>query len=140
MKVLYSNIFIIILMCFYGFAISLEKTETLWARYVLCISWVLLFGFSFLGQGNVYRTKFILAVDTIIAVVIFMVYIYLYLKSMLWWHYVGSIIAIFTFFYMTIKYVPDPSPTYEWLVNIWHLWVILMIFLVPNSLEENKLF
>jgi hypothetical protein len=127
-------------MCFYGFAISLEKTETIWARYVLCISWVLLFGFSFLGQGNVYRTKFILAVDTAIAIVIFLVYLYLYLKSMIWWHYVGSILAIGVFFYMTMKYVPDPSPEYEWIVNIWHLWIILMIFLVPNTLEENKLF
>jgi hypothetical protein len=127
-------------MCFYGFSVSFVKTETLWAKYTLCIFWALLFILANLGQGNIYRTKFILWLDVFIAICVLLIYAYLYFWSIMWWEFFGAILIGLTFFVLTTFYAIHPSEEYIWVTNIWHMFVILIIFLVPNSLEESKWF
>ena len=136
---IYSIIFVIIMMCFYGFATSTFIKEPF--NYILCVLWGLLAIAASLNQGNVYRSSLTMWLDIFIAVTIMTVYTFLFWNTMTWWHKVGGILSAIVFIYIRVFQVSDLDLNqYVWVVNVWHAWVIIMIFLVPYSLSEGHMF
>ena len=136
---IFSIIFVIILMCFYGFATSTFIGEPF--NYIMCVLWCLMAIAASLNQGNIYRNTWTRWADILCGSTIFLIYSYLYWTTMTWWHKAGGILAIVTFFYIRIVHVRRLDFTeYVWAVNVWHLWVLIMIFLVPYGLPEGHMF
>lgn len=136
---IYSIIFVIIMMCFYGFATSTFIKEPF--NYILCVLWSLMAIAASLNQGNVYRSSLTMWSDIFIAVTIMTVYTFLFWNTMTWWHKVGGILGAIVFIYIRVFQVSDLDLNqYVWAVNVWHAWVIIMIFLVPYSLSEGHMF
>jgi len=56
-------------------------------------------------------------------------------------HYVSGILALAAFLTVHYKYLDKLSvEEYVWSVNIWHLWIMIQIFVVPYSIPEGPLF
>jgi len=136
---IFSIIFVIIMMCFYGFATSTFIQEPF--NYIMCVLWCLLAIAASLNQGNIYRNRLTMWSDIIIAVTIMIIYTFLFWNTMSWWHKAGGIIGAMVFIYIRVFQVSELDLNeYVWTVNVWHAWVIIMIFLVPHSLEEGHMF
>jgi len=140
-KPLYSIVFLNLAMCFFGFSISFTKMTILWARVALCCLWVLLFVAASCNQGHMYWNACTQWSDRIIAILILMLYTVAYWYTMEWWHYVSGILALAAFLTVHYKYLDKLSvEEYVWSVNIWHLWIMIQIFVVPYSIPEGPLF
>lgn len=134
----FSIVFLNIIMSFYGFATSYSNIELEWARITLCCLWVGLLIAASLNQGNIFANIYTKSADIAIALGIMAMYGYLYWQSMLWYHKVGGILAASS--YLTIRIVFELSVgETQNLVNLWHIVVITLIFMVPYSLKEDPL-
>jgi len=133
-----SIIFLNIIMSFYGFATS-YNIEIEWAKILLCSLWVGLAIAASLNQGNIYKNVFTKVADIVIAVGIMFMYGYLYWVSMEWYHRVGGILAASSYLLIRVFFETDVGETQN-LVNLWHIVVITLIFMVPYSLKVDPMF
>lgn len=136
---IFSIIFVIILMCFYGFATSTFIGEPF--NYIMCVLWCLMAIAASLNQGNIYRNRLTMWSDIAIAITIMSIYTFLYWTTMTWWHKTGGIMGAVIFVYIRVFQLSELDlREYVWAVNVWHLWVLIMIFLVPYGLPEGHMF
>ena len=137
---LYSVIFMNIMMCFFGFAVSFTRTSIEWARITLSILWITMLVASTLNQGMVAHNAFTRMFDHLNALALQVMYVILYWKTMEWWHIASGIVAVTCFlvfwFFLLEKATVNQ---YVNIVNLWHLWVMIQVFLIPYSLEEDPL-
>lgn len=137
---LYSIIFLNIMMCFFGFSVSFTRTDTEWARITLCVLWCLMLFASSLNQGHLYMNICTRMFDICNAIVLLVVYTILYWYTMEWWHVASGILSIITFTVIHLFFIDTCTLTqYVNVINIWHLWVMLQIFLIPYTIPEGKL-
>ena len=134
----FSIIFLNIIMSFYGFATS-YNIEIEWAKILLCSLWVGLAIAASLNQGNIYKNSYTKVADIVIAVGIMFMYGYLYWESMEWFHKVGGILAASSYLLIRVVFQTDVGETQN-LVNLWHIVVITLIFMVPYSLKVDPVF
>ena len=134
----FSIIFLNIIMSFYGFATSYSNIELEWAKIMLCSLWIGLAIVASLNQGNIYKNKYTKGADIVIALTIMGMYTYVYWYSMKWYHKVGGILAATSYLSIRIFFKTDVGETQN-LVNLWHIVVITLIFMVPYSLKEDPI-
>tara|TARA_B100000925_G_scaffold247370_1_gene197769 strand:- start:1059 stop:1502 length:444 start_codon:yes stop_codon:yes gene_type:complete len=134
----FSIIFLNIIMSFYGFATSYSNIDLEWAKITLCSLWVGLVIAASLNQGNIYKNLYTKVADIVIAVGIMGMYTYLYWNSMQWYHKTGGVLAATSYLSIRIFVRTDVGETQN-LVNLWHIVVITLIFMVPYSLKEDPI-
>lgn len=138
---LYSIIFLNLCLCFFGFSVSFVNMSTEWGRVTVCTLWVLMFFLSSGNQGFAWSNLFTIWGDRAVAVAILILYSYFYWNTMEWWHWTSGALALLGYTLIGTIYRDELKVNqYTNLVNIWHLWVMLQIFLVPYSLPEGPLF
>lgn len=137
---LYSIIFLNVMMCFFGFSVSFTRTDTQWARITLCILWCTLFFAATLNQGHVYMNIYTRVFDMCNAVGLLVMYTVLYWYTMEWWHVASGILSAIIFILFHGLFIDKCTLTqYVNIINLWHLWVMLQIFLIPYTIPEGKL-
>ena len=109
-----------------------------WEKAVLSLSYCLLLVAASMNQGLINRWWQTL--DIVAANAIILLNVYFWALTMEWYHWLigGSLVVYFIiynsqFFKLTVRW-------YEIHTNIWHLGVVLMIYLVPLQLEQKNLF
>lgn len=138
---LYSIIFMNIMMCFFGFSVSFTRTNIEWARITLSTLWITMLVASTLNQGMLYHNVFTRWFDHLNAFALQVLYIILYWKTMEWWHIGSGIVAVTSFLGFQIFFLEKATLSqYINIVNLWHIWVMIQIFLIPYSLAEGPLF
>ena len=135
--ILYSVILIINFMCVIGIVTATFLNEP-WEQTILSLAYGLLLWFASMNQGLINRWYALL--DIITANAIFLLNLYFFALAMEWWHYlIGGLFILFFFIYNYYS-AKLTVPLYEICTNIWHVGVILMIYLVPLSLKQKNLF
>ena len=124
-------------MCVLGIATAMFL-EQAWERTILSLCYSVLFVASSMNQGLIDKAWHDL--DFSMALAILMLNIYFWGLAMSWWQYAvgGSFIL-----YFLMSFAVHATLTVHWYeihTNVWHMGVILMIYLVPMTLEQKNLF
>lgn len=135
--ILHSVILIIIVISMMGSGTALFLNEA-WEKAVLSLSYCLLLVAASMNQGLINRWWQTL--DIVAANAIVMLNIYFWALTMEWYHWLigGGFILYFLIYNM--MFFTHTVRWYEIHTNIWHMGVILMIYLVPLQLEQKNLF
>ena len=138
---LYSVVFVIVCMCFFGFSVAYTRMHIVWARSLMCTLWALLLIFASMNQGFLYPNIIVKILDITICLCIMILYAIVYYYTMEWWHWVSGIIASLVFLITTVLFQKRMKVfQYVSFINVWHAWAMLQIFLVPYTLPEGSLF
>lgn len=138
---LYSVVFVIVCMCFFGFSVAYTRMHIVWARSLMCTLWALLLVFASMNQGFLYPNIIVKVLDITICLCIMILYAIVYYHTMEWWHWVSGIIASLVFLITTVLFQKRMKVfQYVSFINVWHAWAMLQIFLVPYTLPEESLF
>ena len=138
---LYSVVFVIVCMCFFGFSVAYTRMHIVWARSLMCTLWALLLVFASMNQGFLYPNIIVKILDITICLCIMILYAIVYYYTMEWWHWVSGIIASLVFLITTVLFQKRMKVfQYVSFINVWHAWAMLQIFLVPYTLPEGSLF
>ena len=135
--ILHSVVLIIMVISVMGSSTALFLKEN-WERAVLSLSYCLLLVAASMNQGLIDRKWEIVDVSAAIAITI--LNIYFWALSMEWYHWLIGGSSILYFFSYNLMFLTHTVRQYEIHTNIWHLSVILMIYLVPLQLEQKNLF
>lgn len=135
--ILHSVVLITILMCVLGIATAMYLDEV-WERAALSACYSFLLVSAALNQGLIDRRYWL--VDILSAQGILLLNIYFFWLVLEWWHFVIGGLNFIWFGYYNYYHVDLTCSQYELYTNIWHLGVILMIYLIPFSLEQKNLF
>lgn len=137
---LYSVIFMNIMMCFFGFSVSFTHTSVEWARITLSVLWITMLVASSLNQGMLAHNVCTRLFDMTNAFALQTIYIILYWNTMEWWHTVSGIVAVTCFIGFHMFFLEKATLSqYVNIVNLWHIWVMIQVFLIPYSLAEDPL-
>lgn len=138
---LYSVVLLNLCLCFFGFSVTFVKMTTEWGKVTLCTLWAMLFFLSSGNQGFVWRNPFTIWGDRAVAGVILVLYSYFYWNTMEWWHWTSGTLALLGYIIIGTVY-RDQLKVHQYanLVNIWHIWIMIQLFLVPYSIPEGPLF
>ena len=138
---LYSVILVNFILSCYGVITSVLYLNTTFEKTLLSSAYVLLFVAASCNQGNLYRNTTTFAVDHFAAFAIFLLNIYYWGRS-----FTPGVVVygalLFLYYFVTSWGIYDrlSSTQYAIHVNIWHLGIVLLIWLVPVQLEQNNLF
>ena len=135
--ILHTVILIIIIMCILGIVTSMYLNTYL-EKTILSLFYCILLLSAAMNQGLIDRRWQIL--DNVSAFSIFLLNIYFWILSMKSWHFVVSGIIYTHFFIYNYYHAALTVRWYEINTNIWHVGVIILIYLVPFHLEQNNLF
>lgn len=135
--ILHTTILIIMVMCVLGISTAMFL-ENSWEKTVLSLSYSVLLLAASMNQGLIDKRYMLLDIAT--ANAIFLLNLYFFALVMEWYHYtIGILFLLFFFTYNYYdKYITVSQ--YELFTNIWHVGVIIMIYLVPLSLKQKNLF
>lgn len=136
--ILHSVILINVVLCVSGIFGALSYLNLLVERFSLSICYSLLFVFASLNQGLIDRWYEVF--DIIVANAIFLLNLFFYLKEMsIGILLYGAVLLVYFFWYFYNAYTMTVR-VYEFHTNVWHLGVIVLVYLVPFSLNQNNLF
>lgn len=137
---LYSVVFVIVCMCFFGFSVAYTRMHIAWARSIMCTLWAFLLVFASMNQGFLYPNIIVKILDITTCLCIMILYAIVYYYTMEWWHWVSGIIASLVFLITTVLFQKRMKVfQYVSFINVWHAWAMLQIFLVPYTLPEGSL-
>lgn len=138
---LYSIIFLNLCLCFFGFSVGFVKMTIEWGRVTMCTLWILMFFLSSANQGFAWSNLFTIWGDRVVAGAILVLYSYFYWNTMEWWHWCSGALALIGYMFIQIAFEKTMRVSqYTAVVNIWHIWIMIQLFLVPYSIPEGPLF
>lgn len=137
---LWSVVVILVVLATCGITTSLIYLEKAWEQALLSTVYFTLLVAASLNQGCIARNRITHNLDLASAFAIFLLNIYFWGKSLTWLEITYGVLLFGFFFGYGAFYERLTLEQYEILTNVWHVGIILLIFLVPARLKQNNLF
>lgn len=136
--ILYSVIFINVIMGGLGIYASIAYLNTVPERIALSLCYFFVTVFATMNQGLIDKRFMIL--DITAAAAIFMLNIYFYARTCEWGHFVFAGLLFLYFSWYAFLSGGLTVWWYAFHTNVWHLGVIALIILLPFNVKQQNLF
>lgn len=134
----YSVIFVLISMCIVGISTSFVYLNLPVEKSLLSIAYLMLMWAA--GENQGCHNKAYKWADYFCAFAIFLLNTFFYVRSMPWGTITYALLLFFGFTMLEINFKKLTLQMYEIYINIWHIGVIVLIYLGPVALEQKNLF
>ena len=134
----YSVIFVLISLSMIGISTSFVYLNLPVEKTLLSVAYLLLMWVAGMNQGC--HNKAYKWADYFCAFAIFLLNTFFYLRYMPWGTITYALLLFFGFTLLEINFKKITLQMYEIYINIWHIGVIVLIYLGPVSLEQKNLF